>query len=658
MMKIDTISDLKKFINKSTIIVFTGILFSVLTGLSITHNKFITKRSLLNEQQIKSAGEVFKSNLSEKLSIIASSTVFQDYLRSGEVTRNKLYPQFLEQISSLNAKEIIGMEIYNDSNNNIFKHGEQSLYYISLKLCYMNQTLDPRMGDCKFRWKLYFNLDELIATIPTINRSIQLSKNPPTDYDFNNNAHFGSFPVAASSIIKIPFVIENDKDYFFYIDLFLVILTLIFLFSWSWYRLSSLLNNYISLPISNLASCLKSDIPLDKCNNIIEIQHLIDEIELWKLKVKKAQSLENTEKLASIAAQLAHDVRSPLTAIDMLVKNIDHIPENLRIALHNATRRISDIANNFLVQYKNPGDAIDKLILSDEYIPGILESIVSEKINQYINWDVQIRLSICDNAWNVFAYINSIDLKRIISNLVNNSVEAISRSGLINIKLVSQGKNLMIEISDNGCGMTENILNKIINEGVSIGKVNGSGLGLSHAFNKIKSWQGDINIISSILKGTIVQINLPASCKEPDLFRDGFLLHPSDIVCIIDDEPYAHKLWKDKLNQERLNFIYSFYTIDEATRFLENNCTGNFLFLVDYDLGISNQTGYDFIVKFNLQHCSTLVTNRYDDVNIQRKCVNSDIKILSKNLISYIPVRYTSVPDPMTHDHNELIGTA
>jgi len=105
-MKIRNIEDIKKNINQSTIFIFFVIFSSALIGLYLTHSKFVQKSNLLYKKEIFAAGNNYKSNLSEKLSIIASSTVFLDYLRSGEKTRKRLYPQFLSQMSSLKPKSM------------------------------------------------------------------------------------------------------------------------------------------------------------------------------------------------------------------------------------------------------------------------------------------------------------------------------------------------------------------------------------------------------------------------------------------------------------------------------------------------------------------------------------------------------------------------
>ena len=59
--------------------------------------------------------------------------------------------------------------------------------------------------------------------------------------------------------------------------------------------------------------------------------------------------------------------------------------------------------------------------------------------------------------------------------------------------------------------------------------------------------------------------------------------------------------------------------------------------MIDYELnGIQN--GLDIIDMYNISKNATLVTNRYDDLEIQSRCLASGIKIIPKNLIFNIPI--------------------
>lgn len=505
-MKINNIEDLKKNINVSTAFIFFIIFTFALIGLYITHNNFIKKQNYLDHEEIINAENSYKYNLSEKLSIIASSNVFLDYLRSGQLTRQRLHTQFLSQLTTLKSRSIIGMQLIDSSGKEIFNYGNNSEIFLNLKLCYLNQNLDSSMGECSFIWRLYFNKDDLLAEFYSINHEI--ASDQGGYYHFFKGNYFGSFPIESGSDFKVKLGIHHGKDYFFYIYILLITLTLVVFGAWSWYRLSSVLNKYIAEPIQCLTNCLKSNVTVEQHNNIKEIDYLITEINEWKIKLNKMQADQNAAKLGKIAAQLAHDVRSPLSVIDMIIKNLTSMPEHTQALLRHATQRIADIANNFLAQYAAPSSN-DKSEIASHFIPSILENIVAEKQSQYAELDVDIKLIIDESAQDSYSLINAADFARILSNLINNSIEAISKDGKVTITLSKLDHFLRVEIEDNGCGIPSHLLPQIVHGGMSFGKKNGLGLGLSHAIKTIEDWQGCIDIQSCEGSGTKVRIDLP-----------------------------------------------------------------------------------------------------------------------------------------------------
>ena len=72
---------------------------------------------------------------------------------------------------------------------------------------------------------------------------------------------------------------------------------------------------------------------------------------------------------------------------------------------------------------------------------------------------------------------------------MNNAVESIvSDQGIINMSLFEEDQNVVIQITDNGKGISADLIAKLGKLGVTYGKLNGHGLGLFHAKNTIESW--------------------------------------------------------------------------------------------------------------------------------------------------------------------------
>lgn len=503
-MKIKNIEDLKKNINRSTFWTFCLIFCFSIAGLLFIHSRFREKQAIVRSQQIISTGMVFESGLSERLSIIASSAAFLDYLRSGEKTREHLYPEFLSQMSTLKEKSVVGMKIVDKYKRNIFTHGKETSYYVELNLCYLNQTLTKEFGVCEFNWVLYFSKKCLLSELIKINKSVIVC-DQCKGVDLAFSGFFGSFPINASSGMNLNIEVPEENDQFFHIYLFIIFGSLVLSGFWAWLRLSSILNNYIANPIKNLADCLRDDDVLERNNNINEIQYLIEEINTWKLRVKKANEAEQTVRIGKIAAQLAHDVRSPLMSVDMVVKSIRNISDDSRKILNAAVGRISDITNNFLEQYRFKEKAL-QADLKDECLSALLKGIVEEKKAQHAYAEIVLIIDFEDKK--AISKVSSADFKRVMSNLINNAVEAGDHNNLVKVGLSQSGHFNIISISDNGCGIAADLLPNIFS-GISIGKENGNGLGLSHAKAKIEEWGGEIFVHSSVNKGTTITVTLP-----------------------------------------------------------------------------------------------------------------------------------------------------
>lgn len=150
------------------------------------------------------------------------------------------------------------------------------------------------------------------------------------------------------------------------------------------------------------------------------------------------------------------------------------ISENKRIMIRNAAKRINDIANNILSQSKHNSSELGSNDLDGNILPElifvVLDNIVSEKRYEYHNSKIDIQLKVSPCCHSCFSNINLVSFKRVLSNLINNSIEAIDCSGFVIISLRCDNDQVEITIEDNGCGIPSEILPQVTEQGFSFNK--------------------------------------------------------------------------------------------------------------------------------------------------------------------------------------------
>ena len=119
----------------------------------------------------------------------------------------------------------------------------------------------------------------------------------------------------------------------------------------------------------------------------------------------KESSIAQKKRLTTLAAQVAHDIRSPLAALNTSLKLLPQIPDNQRTLMRNAANRINDIAHNLLQQYSAIGSETFAHLQSEILAP-ILESIVAEKRLQFSTDPIHLEAKISAAGVSAFAKID------------------------------------------------------------------------------------------------------------------------------------------------------------------------------------------------------------------------------------------------------------
>ncbi len=377
---------------------------------------------------------------------------------------------------------------------------------------------------------------------------------------------------------------------------------------------------------------------------------------LWRGRFKNkilnpiVEGLEREARDAAVgkmASQIAHDIRSPLAALNIFMKDLGALSEEKRVLLRSAVSRIQDIANNLLPAHRKKqkdASAAGVSPLQVHLLTSLVESIVSEKRLRYRDArNVEITFKLDEPAYGAFSRVDPVEFQRVVSNLIDNAVEAIEAKGRVVVLIENTAKKVKVSVVDNGRGIPASVLPKLMVKGASFNKAGGSGLGLAHARQTIEAWGGEIRIESTEKKGTKISFIL-AREAAPAWFLDVLKIDAEKIV-IVDDDESIHQTWLEKFRVAGLEDadtrIRRFYSLDDATQYLETvlaNRTGH-LFLVDYEFMSSTENGLAWILRHQLQLNSVLVTSRHDETAVKNLCEKMKLKLLPKSLSPIVPVQ-------------------
>lgn len=381
---------------------------------------------------------------------------------------------------------------------------------------------------------------------------------------------------------------------------------------------------------------------------------------IHRLLERIANLLQNERKtiesqvLIDLAKQVSHDIRSPLSALTLVASRLDGLPEDQRILLRNASQRITDIANQLLsksrayvaappMEIQKPNRELDSPVM----VAPLIEEIVSEKRTQFRELNnISLTLDIKE-AYGLFIQIDPVELRRVISNLINNSVEAFDRgrAGQIIVAVKTQSDKCIIMIYDNGKGIPPQILEKVGTKGFTNGKdgmMSGSGLGLYHAKSLVELSGGKFIITSRENEGTIITISLNKTIA-PNWFVNSLNISNQQQVVILDDDQTIHDVWDSRLSKititEALGPIQHFRSGGALKEWMNN--TGNVqdkIFLVDYELVGQKDNGLDWIEALCIADRSILVTSRYDENLVMKRCSELGVKLIPKSLVALVPI--------------------
>jgi signal transduction histidine kinase/ActR/RegA family two-component response regulator len=305
-----------------------------------------------------------------------------------------------------------------------------------------------------------------------------------------------------------------------------------------------------------------------------EVQVIVRDITEDKLQEERVRQAQKLESLGVLAGGIAHDFNNLLTGMlgqtslaKFKLTRGQSATEHIDKAITSA-ERASDLTRQLLA-YAGKGNfqitALDLTQLIRE-ITGLLETALPNR--------AALQLHLEDSLLPIEADRGQI--QQVVMNLVINATEALApEGGYVQIKTTNHfltdegdmssstgdkllpGHYVMLQISDNGCGMDEKIRSRIFDPFFST-KPSGHGLGLSATLGIMRTHRGDIQVQSQLDIGTSFTLlfpAMPAARRTPVGAPEPVEVAqvPSSCVLVVDDEATIRELAADILTAEGIS---------------------------------------------------------------------------------------------------------
>lgn len=235
---------------------------------------------------------------------------------------------------------------------------------------------------------------------------------------------------------------------------------------------------------------------------------------------ERSEQLVRSQRLVNVgilAAGVAHEINNPLSAISVAAESLEmRLFELLKLQSPDE-REIMERVAMIRRESRRCGDITARLLnFSRGEKTGRIQADIAELVREVLlivkhlgqSRDRQI---VFDCSRTVTAEVDAAQLKQVVLNLVTNALHATGPRGVVTIRLQEQVDNIVLAISDNGCGMDAETLQHVFDPFfTNRGTGQGTGLGLSITHRIIEDHGGTV-IPSSEGPGcgSTFQIRLP-----------------------------------------------------------------------------------------------------------------------------------------------------
>jgi len=276
---------------------------------------------------------------------------------------------------------------------------------------------------------------------------------------------------------------------------------------------------------------------------------------------------QKMEAVGALAGGIAHDFNNNLqgifacTEILLMGKEKDHPDYEKLKTIERSAERASNLTRRLLVFGRKMENKFEPVDLNYEVsqVSIILGRTIPKMININIDLDQKIRMINADPG----------QLEQIMMNLGVNARDAMPDGGTLSFKTeeirldekycavnpcYKTGDYVLLSVSDNGCGMKEDVLEHIFEPFFTTKKKGkGTGLGLSMVYGIVREHGGNVTCTSAPGKGTTFKIFFPITERinneKPENKPERSIRTGSETILLVDDEETNRELGKEILEE-------------------------------------------------------------------------------------------------------------
>lgn len=234
--------------------------------------------------------------------------------------------------------------------------------------------------------------------------------------------------------------------------------------------------------------------------------------------VSQLAAEEKQQLLSRLLARLAHEIRNPLSSLDiqvqLLEEDLAQSPESVRDKaasrfemIHGELHRLENMIKHFLSLAKPSALEVEEVDLR-KLINHVCDLLRPEAAARGIEIAVNLTEPVPDLK------ADPVQLTQALLNLVINGIQAVEANGRVEVSVTAEGKSVVIQIADSGPGVPQEKRPAIF-EPFFTTKTEGSGLGLWIVQQIVSGHGGSISVTNGQGGGAIFMVQLPLAREQP-----------------------------------------------------------------------------------------------------------------------------------------------